>query len=137
MDSRVMASVRLIFCPWYFSRPGTFQIAPPPRAAKLIVAGFPGGLGTAGSKISPITAVVHLASEEIHMGAELEGVKIESAYLVNPPAGKGYSGAPIFCTNTDGNVTCVGILCGAWSDPTGGKFSISMPARHIVSLLGE
>ena len=112
-------------------------IEAPPRSAKLIVAGFPGGLGTRGGKVSPITALVHLASNEIHLGAEMDGVKIESAYLVNPPAGRGYSGGPIFYTTTGGKVKCIGILSGSWSDPTGGKFSISMPARFIKSLIDE
>lgn len=107
----------------------------PPRTARLVVAGYPGGLGIRGRKISPITAVVHLASEEIHLGAELDGIQIENAYLVNPPAGKGFSGGPIFHISEEGAVTCVGMLNGAWSDPTGGKFSFSVPARYLLELV--
>ena len=109
----------------------------PPRTSKLVVAGFPGGLGTRGGEISPITAVVHLASKEIRLAAKLEGVQVENAYLVNPPAGKGYSGAPIFYTDPEGKVKCAGMLNGAWSDPTGGKFSISTPARYLLDLVDK
>ena len=109
----------------------------PPRTSKLVVAGFPGGLGTRGNKVSPITAVVHLASAEVYIGAELEGISIENAYLVNPPAGKGYSGGPVFYVLPTGEVKCAGMLNGAWSDPTGGKFSISMPARYLFDLLDQ
>ncbi len=109
----------------------------PPRMSKLVVAGFPGGLGTKGGKISPITSVVHLASDEIHLGVKLEGIVLETAYLVNPPAGKGYSGAPVFYSNPEGKVMCIGILNGAWSDPTGGKFSLVSPSRSILELLDQ
>jgi len=109
----------------------------PPRTSKLVVSGFPGGLGTRGNKVSPITAVVHLASAEIYIGVKLEGLLIENAYLVNPPAGKGYSGGPVFYTLPNGEVKCAGMLNGAWSDPTGGKFSISTPARYLFELLEE
>jgi len=109
----------------------------PPRTSKLVVSGYPGGLGTRGNKVSPITAVVHLASAEIYIGAKLEGLLIENAYLVNPPAGKGYSGGPVFYTMATGEVKCAGMLNGAWSDPTGGKFSISTPARYLFDLLEE
>ncbi|MFT5124394.1 MAG: hypothetical protein ACI9TH_000318 [Kiritimatiellia bacterium] len=112
-------------------------LAVPPRTSRLVVSGFPGGLGTRGGKISPITAVVHLASDEIVLDADLDGIHVDTAYLVNPPAGKGFSGGPIFYELPDGSVKCTGILNGAWSDPTGGKFSISVPARHILDLLPE
>lgn len=109
----------------------------PPRTSKLVVAGFPGGLGTRGGEVSPITAVVHLASKEIHLGAKLEGIRVEICYLVNPPAGKGFSGGPIFYTGPDGNTACAGLLNGAWSDATGGKFSISTPARFLLDLVDK
>lgn len=109
----------------------------PPRTSRLVVAGYPGGLGARGGKISPITAVVHIASEEIPLGASLEGIPVESVYLVNPPAGKGYSGGPIFHTRSDGSIRCIGMLNGAWSDPTGGKFSICVSARYLFDLFDD
>ena len=113
------------------------ELEAPPRISKLIVSGFPGGLGLRGNKVSHITAVVHLASEEIPLGVKLEGIQVDSAYLINPPAGKGYSGAPIFHPSPDGQVKCIGMLNGAWSDPTGGKFSISVPARWLMDLVDQ
>ncbi len=110
------------------------RIDAPERTSKLIVAGYPGGLGTLGNEISPITAVVHLASGEINLGLKVEGVMIERAYLFNPPAGNGYSGAPIFFQAADSGPQCIGVLSGAWSDPTGGKFGICTPARYIIEL---
>ena len=107
----------------------------PPRTSKLVVSGFPGGLGTRGGEISPITAVVHLASKEIHLDVKLEGIQIKSAYLVNPPAGKGYSGGPVFYVLPGGQAKCAGLLNGAWSDPTGGKFSIIAPAHYLLDLV--
>ena len=109
----------------------------PPRTSRLVVSGFPGGMGTRGGTISPITSVVHLASDELTLNIMLEGIPVKKAYLVNPPAGKGFSGAPIFYKLEDGSVKCVGLLNGAWSDPTGGKFSISAPARHLHSLIDK
>jgi len=110
-------------------------VATPPRTSKLVICGFPGGLGTLGGKISPITSVVHLASDEISINSTLSGIPISSAYLVNPPAGKGFSGGPIFYQTPEGAWKLAGLLNGSWSDPTGGKFSISVPARHLMSML--
>ena len=71
------------------------------RGIKLSILGFPLGMGVSQSKVSPILGSAVVASSDLQQGLILT---TETNYE------HGCSGAPAFATDSDGNITVVGIV---------------------------
>ncbi len=112
----------------------------------VYILGFPLGLGIHES-ISPISKKAQVASnittlEHPNFNPELK------YYLLDQALAQGYSGAPIFCVEelptglkiagqnfTQKKIVLMGILSGALSDATGGKFSLVVPIFYLWDIL--
>lgn len=106
--------------------------SPPARGSQAMVCGFFMREGTH-ERLAPLVATVHVASEV--MPVAFNGKLIE-AFLVNPPAGSGFSGGPVYCRDLEsGRPRCIGVTSGVIGDQSGGKFSTVMPCSTIVDLL--
>ena len=109
----------------------------PQRMSRLTVCGFPLGLGTY-KRISPISTIANLVSEEIALEENERGIEIASGLLLSPPTGAGFSGAPVFQASDGSPPKCVGLLTGGLSDETGKLIlSVMVPARYLLELLEE
>lgn len=105
---------------------------PPARGSQAMACGFFMREGTH-ERLSPLGATVHVASEV--MPVTFDGKRID-AFLVNPPAGSGFSGGPVFWHDAQsGRFRCIGVTSGVIGDRSGGKFSTVMPASTILELI--
>lgn len=105
---------------------------PPARGSQAAICGFFMREGTH-ERLAPLVATVHVASEVMPVG--FDGKLIE-AFLVNPPAGSGFSGGPVYWHDAQsGRYRCVGVNSGVIGDQSGGKFGTVMPSAKILELM--
>lgn len=106
--------------------------SPPARGSQAMACGFFMREGTH-QRLAPLVATVHVASEV--MPVAFNG-KLIDAFLVNPPAGSGFSGGPVYWHDAEsGRPRCIGVTSGVIGDQSGGKFSTVMPCSTILDLL--
>lgn len=106
--------------------------APPARGSQAMACGFFMREGTH-ARLAPLGATVHVASEV--MPVQFNG-KLIDAFLVNPPAGSGFSGGPVYWRDArSGRFLCIGVTSGVIGDQSGGKFTTVMPSSMILDLI--
>ena len=106
--------------------------APPARGSQAMACGFFMREGTH-ERLAALGATVYVASEV--MPVYFNGELIE-AFLVNPPAGSGFSGGPVYWHDArSGRSRCIGVTSGVIGDRSGGKFSTVMPSATILDLM--
>lgn len=105
---------------------------PPARGSQAMACGFFMREGTH-ERLAALGATVYVASEV--MPVYFNGELIE-AFLVNPPAGSGFSGGPVYWHDArSGRARCIGVTSGVIGDRTGGKFGTVMPSATILDLI--
>lgn len=105
---------------------------PPARGSQAMACGFFMREGTH-ERLAALGATVYVASEV--MPVYFNGELIE-AFLVNPPAGSGFSGGPVYWHDArSGRFRLIGVTSGVIGDRSGGKFSTVMPSATILDLI--
>lgn len=110
---------------------------------ELTAIGFPSGLGSIGTKFSPLTFRTFVSGQVISLPRFDDQVVCDFIVLELPAAG-GYSGGPIFdlgyvisgaMTTTKDKTILHGIVHGTISDQTGGKFAAITPCKYLKGWL--
>jgi len=121
------------------------ELVLPDRAKRLIMLGFPIGLGAQGY-FSPIFKEIKISSGLLTLN-RFDTKTPHVTFLLDNHSIGGYSGAPIFelpgsyfkgeAIITSKKLRCVGFVHGTHGDQTVGKMAVITPAAMVVELIEE